>query len=489
MEYTVFMLEEYISTSTLVVALFYIATISAIITVAFARRREPATRFAWIVVLVFIPMVGIGLFLLFGRGYTRQERVKMSEETACEVQDYLDRQMESARYMDFASPRYIQLARMNISGAHSPLTADNSVEIFPAGEEKFRRLMEDIRNARCYIHMLYFIFRTDELGEELLDLLTQKAAEGLDVKLVYDDMGNIAVSRRGFKKLSEAGGRVFQYSPLVTSWFSANYRNHRKLVIIDDSIGYIGGMNVGAEYVKGRGKLTPWRDTHARIEGSAVHVMESVFLPDYVYAAHKKEPLEDLSRCFDLSRDFSGSSTVQILASSPQGSHDSAHIHRSYLKMISAAQDYLYIQSPYLIPDSPVRDALGVAAASGVDVRIMIPLHPDKRLVYMASLSYAEALCGLGVKIYLYDGFIHSKTVLVDDEVFSVGSANMDVRSFFLSFEANAVIYDRAVAAAQRQQFHADMEHSRLADAAYFAGLSPRVKFMMPLCQLFSPLL
>lgn len=475
------------NTSTVILSLLHLLNIAAIIAVIFFQRKDSPTRFAWLMVLVFFPVGGFILYMLFGHNYARRERLQYSAEATRQLAGYVQMQLERSGDMDMADKRYVQLARMNLVNNGSVLTSDNDIRVFNNGKDKFAALMADIKNANEYIHLLYFIFRTDELGRELLDLLAEKAAAGLDVIVVYDDVGNVAVSGLGFRRLRKAGGRVYRYSPLLSGLVSANYRNHRKLAIIDGKIGYIGGMNVGREYVRGRGKLTPWRDTHVRVEGSAVGSMEAIFLGDYVYAARKKDEVHDLGRFMHPENTFSGGTIAQVLTSAPQT--DEYHIHNAYAKMIGSAREYLYIHTPYLVPDRTVMDTLRMAAASGVDVRIIIPKHPDKRLVYFATLYNARELAALGVKFYRYRGFIHSKLLVADDQVLSIGSANLDIRSFFLSYEANILIYDQKLAREQKAQFEADIAASLPVDADFFFELPLPSRMMMPVCQLFSPLL
>ena len=474
------------TTSAILLACIHILNILAIITLIFFQRKESSTRFAWILVLVFLPVAGFVLYLLFGRNHVRKERFAFSESAVKQIHQYLETQLEQADSLDLER-RYVQMVRLNLVNDEAPLTGDNSVRVYTDGGTKFQDLQRDIAKAEKYIHLLYFIFRTDELGESLLTLLAKKAAQGVDVKLVYDDLGNFVVPSQGFRRVREAGGRVFRYSPLLTTFGSANYRNHRKLAIIDGDIGYIGGMNVGSEYIRGKGKMVPWRDTHLRIEGSAVRLMEETFIGDYLYAAKERDTIEDARRFFASAKKPAGTSSVQIVSSVPEQGR--FHIHDAYVKMIYTAEKYLYIQTPYLIPDRTVMDGLRIAATSGVDVRVMIPEIPDKYLVYLATLDYARVLFTSGVKIYLHKGFLHSKTLVADDQVVSIGSANMDLRSFFLSFEANAFIYDPQVVVSQREQFLADVAESHEADAAFFKGLGPLDRMLMPVCHLFSPLL
>lgn len=466
----------------------YVHTLNfvAIVLVIFFQNKEPTTRFAWIVLLIFLPLAGFFLYMLFGHNYSRRERLRYSDELLDELNAYFREQVESTERMDFADKRFVQLARMNMVNDQARLSQNNKVEIFVHGEEKFTRLMQDIREAREYVHLLYFIFRTDELGRAIIDLLTEKAAQGVEVKVVFDDLGSVGVSRKAFRKLRRAGGKVFHYSPLLNI-FTTNYRNHSKIAVIDGRIGYIGGMNIGQEYIRGRKRLTPWRDTHLRVEGTSAGSMETTFLLDYAYASGQVDHVDHLSRFFKPAELFNGNTAMQLLTSVPRpGKY---HIHNAYAKMIASAERYLFIHTPYLIPDRTLLDTLVNAAASGVDVRIMLPGIPDKAFVYYASLYYARKLFEQGVKIYLYNGFLHSKMVLVDGQVLSIGSANMDIRSLYLSYEANVCIYDRKLAEEQREQYEKDIQNCRLVREGYFTSLPLPVRMLMPVSQLFSPLL
>jgi cardiolipin synthase len=466
----------------------YVHTLNliAIVLVIFFQNKEPTTRFAWIVLLIFLPLAGFFLYMLFGHNYSRRERLRYSDKLLEELNSYFREQVERTERMDFANKRFVQLARMNMVNDQARLSQNNKVEIFTRGEDKFTRLMQDIREAREYIHLLYFIFRTDELGRAIIELLTEKARQGVEVKVVFDDLGSVRTSRSAWRELRRAGGKVHHYSPLLNI-FATNYRNHTKLAVMDGRIGYIGGMNIGQEYIRGRKKLTPWRDTHLRVEGTAAGSMNTIFLLDYAYASGKADHVDDLNRFFKPAESFDGNTSMQILTSSPRpGKY---HIHNAYAKMIAAAERHLFIHTPYLIPDRTIMETLVNAAASGVDVRIMLPGIPDKAFVYYASLYYARKLFKQGVKIYFYNGFLHSKMVLVDGQVLSIGSANMDIRSLYLSYEANVCIYDRKLAEEQREQFEKDIQNCRLVREDYFNSLPLPVRMLMPVSQLFSPLL
>jgi cardiolipin synthase len=453
--------------------------IGCIVAIIFFQRKEPTTVFAWVLVLIFLPILGFILYMLFGHNYIRQNRINLaSGQTYKKIKEQIAAIKKDGNWSH-------RMMYMNLARFGGIVTDNNKITTFTDGAQKFAALIDDINKAERYIHMVYFIFKGDIVGRQIIDALTEKCKQGVDVKVVYDDVGSILVASRVFKELIKAGGEVHRYSPLFTRLLSANYRNHRKLVTIDDKIGYIGGMNVGKEYMGGHSRLDPWRDTHLRIEGTATQAMELMFQEDLAYArkGEYKKPEKD----FDFGQFKGRGDVVQIVSSIPKPEHDSIHI--AFLRMLTSAEKYVYIHTPYLIPDRGFLNAVRMAAAGGVDLRVMIPGKPDKRTVYIASLFFARLMHAMGAKIYIYDGFLHSKMIVADDEVASIGSTNMDIRSFNLSFEANAFVYSRDFAAAQREQFLLDMQNCTLATTEYFKNLPVYKRVLMPVFQLFSPLL
>ncbi|MCI4333174.1 MAG: cardiolipin synthase, partial [Thermoplasmata archaeon] len=374
------------------------------------------------------------------------------------------------------------LARLLWADSAAFLTEGNQVDVFTNGTQKFEALFAAIGAAKSHIHLEYYILRDDALGQRLLAALEAKAREGVQVRLLYDDLGN-KIPRRKYQTLEQAGGKVsgFYRALIPQVGFRINYRNHRKIVVIDGTVGFIGGFNVGEEYL-GHGPLGPWRDTAVRIRGAAVRALQLRFLLDWNYAT--KEGLTLTTSYFS---QFShvGTAAIQIVSGGPDITWNPPR--EQYVKMVGSAKRTCYLQTPYFIPDASVMTALRIAALSGVDVRIMVPTKPDLPFVHWASLSYVGELLDAGVRVFSYDdGFLHAKTITVDDTVTSVGSANWDLRSFKWNFETNAVIYDRTFGETYRGIFEADMKRSTEITRATYAARSGATRFKEATCRLFS---
>src|SRR5699024_3817070 len=299
---------------------------------------------------------------------------------------------------------------------------NNSVQLFTDGMHKFTQLIQDLEQAKDHIHLLYYIIRHDQLGTKIADVMIKKAKEGLDVRLLYDDMGSRSLSRKYIKRLENANIKVGAFFPpkIPKVNFKINFRNHRKLAIIDGEIGYIGGFNIGDEYLGRSEKFGYWRDTHLRIQGDAVKTMQTRFILDWNQASRDHIPYEE--------RYFIGGNKgdvgIQIVSSGPDQEWE--QIKYGYSKMILAAKEYVYIQTPYFIPDESLMDALRIAALSGIKIKIMIPNKPDHMFVYWATLSSIGELLNEGAEVYLYqNGFMHAKTIVVDGKLSSVGTANI----------------------------------------------------------------
>lgn len=456
-----------------------------IATVVFKERRNPVNTIAWVLTLSFIPVLGFVLYLLIGRGLLNKKIFRLEKEELEKLNESTKVQLKELQNLDSLNYNYKTLMYLNLMTNNSICTQDNEVRIFNDGNSKFEELFKDIKNAKEYIHMIYFIINNDEIGNKLIDLLTKKAKEGVDVKIVYDALGSFFTSEKLFKRLKKAGGKVYKFSPLKsTTSFRANYRNHRKLVIIDSNIGYLGGINVGDEYLGKEEKLSPWRDTHLKIRGNAVILMELRFLLDYRHAS--KEELKDANKYLKITEKKYGNTNMQIVSSGPDEIND--NIKLAYIRMINLAKNYLYIQTPYFIPDESFMEALKICIYSGVDLKIMIPKKPDKEYVYLGSLSYLKDLILIGAKVYLYDGFIHSKTILMDDEVLTIGSANMDIRSFKINFEANAFIYDENLSKSYKESFCKDLKKSTVLDISYYENMNYFNRIKQSVFRLISPL-
>ncbi len=460
--------------------------------VIFLERKDAGATWAWLMVLLFIPLLGFIMYLVFGQNLSRRrlfdwENIKkvgiedLIEEQVSEIKDgvYPFRHEEIAKHKD--------LIYMHLVNDDAVLTQDNSIKVFTDGEKKFDSLLKDIESAEDHIHFQYYIIQKDNLGKRVVEKLAMKAREGVKVRLLYDEMGSRKTRKRFFKELIEAGGEVEVFFPSRIPYVNTrlNYRNHRKLVIIDGVTGYVGGFNVGDEYLGLNAKFGYWRDTHLRIEGSATLAMQTRFLLDWNHAARNKVGYE---ACYFPIVSSPGKAGVQVVSSGPDSEWE--QIKNGYIKLITSAKRTIFIQTPYFIPDASLLDALRIAALSGVDVRLMIPNKPDHPFVYWATYSYVGELLKAGARMYIYqNGFIHAKTIAVDGEISSVGTANIDVRSFRLNFEVNAFIYDEELTRQLERIFIEDMEKSYELTVENYHERSMWIRFKESISRLLSPIL
>lgn len=472
--------------SILLEVLFFLNIILAAF-IIFLERRNPSTTWAWLMILVFIPVLGFILYLIFGQNLTRrrmftwleQEKIGIKTQVNQQIQTIKDGSFpfESQEAAEFKDHIYMQLVNND-----ALFTQKNEVTVFTDGWKKFEALIEDIKQARDHIHVQYYIFREDGLGNEIIEALTQKVEQGIKVRVLYDHMGSRGNTKRFFKTFREAGGLVEAFFPFL----HYNYRNHRKLVIIDGAIGYIGGFNVGDEYLGLDPRFGYWRDTHLRISGKAVHALQTRFILDWNQASKKHDITYD--DCYFPKVAEQGDVGIQIVSSGPDSEWE--QIKNGYVKMIFAAKHYIHLQTPYFIPDDTLLDAMRIVALSGVDVRIMIPNKPDHMFVYWATFFNIGELLKAGVKVYIYqNGFIHAKTIIVDDKLATVGTANVDVRSFRLNFEVNAFLFNQKQAEGLREVFEKDMDLSTQLTLEDYRNRSLYIKIKESISRLLSPIL
>lgn len=477
--------------SSKIITALYLVNILFAFTVIFLERRNPASTLSWILVLFLLPAIGAFFYVLLSQNLTRKKMFQLSAQEQQRYSALLHKDMEDLQSgrLCFADPineNYKDLIHLHKKQSKALFSQDNSVEIITDGTEKFKELFKCIVNANNHIHILYFIVKQDALGRQLLRLLTEKAREGVEVRFLIDALGN-QLSESDLQPLREAGGKVVLFFPSFLSLINLkiNYRNHRKLVIIDGKKGFIGGFNVGDEYLGLKKRIGYWRDTHLKIFGTAVHDMQTRFLLDW-RAASGEEIYQSLK--YYPEPDNKGTCGIQIVSSGPDSPQE--EIKQGYIKMINSAKKSIYIQTPYFIPDESIQEALKIAALSGVDVRIMIPNKPDHVFVYWATYSFIGDLLNAGVKAYIYNkGFLHAKTIVVDSLISSVGTANFDIRSFKLNFEVNAFLYDRTVSQKLSQEFEKDMAFSN--ELTFYKYLRrPRIiKFKESISRLLTPVL
>lgn len=457
----------------------------------FMHNGSPKATAMWIMILAFTSVFGFILYLIFGQDFRKRKmfRLKEEQDRVVSLVSYAQRDDFERGYFPYDGlllRDYGELALLNLTGEEGFYTEKNEVETLFDGQEKFRRLMEDMLHAKKSIDIQYYIFKSDQIGKTILAILEKKLREGVRVRLLYDAIGGRHMHGSAVRSLRKHGGEVAVFFPSPFAWLNLriNFRNHRKIVVIDDEIGYIGGFNVGDEYLEPK-KLGYWRDTHLRIHGNAVWALKTRFLKDWYYASGDDSPEDPI-----ITREIKshGSTGIQIISSGPDTQVE--HIKLAFIRMIANAKESIRIQTPYFIPDESVRDALITAMLSGVEVEIMIPCKPDHPFVYWASLWHLGELIKYGAQGYLYNGgFLHAKTMVIDEDLATVGSANMDIRSFALNFETNAVLYGEDCVRELRDQFAKDLKRSSHLTYALYQKRPLRIKFKQAFSRLLSPIL
>jgi cardiolipin synthase len=410
--------------------------IIASVAVVLLENKNPVRTVAWVLLLLFLPYFGLLLYLVFGRSFKRQSRLSRKMHTQ------LINQTQNARnhlepVNDSLLESYQPLIKLLEKTGAAPLSTNHSVDIYTDGKTLLADMLKDIEQAKHHIHAEYYIIESDETGNAFKDALIKKAKEGVKVRLIYDDLGSWHLKRSAIREMKKAGIRLFSFFKIRFPYFTTklNYRNHRKIVIIDGKVGYLGGFNIADRYTKGL-DWGVWRDTHIRVHGNSVINLQNIFRADWSYMT---------KRVFKSDAYFPVSSTpnnyfMQIVGSGPD--LDWQTIMQGYLHAIMHAKKYIYIQTPYFLPNESIANAIEMASLRGVDVRLMIPFRSDERIAFEASISYMENILKSGVKVLQYqNGFIHSKTMVIDGELSVVGTANMDLRSFEQNFEVNAFIY------------------------------------------------
>ncbi|WP_339213036.1 cardiolipin synthase [Ornithinibacillus sp. FSL M8-0202] len=459
------------------------------ISIVFLERKDASATWAWLMVLLFIPIAGFFLYLIFGRRLSGKRIFTWDAKSKLGVKKTVQSQLraiENDQFVFNELEEYKDLYYLHLRNDDAILTQNNAIDIFVDGKEKFKSLLEDMERAKDHIHLLYYIIRHDELGLQIANMLLKKAKEGVEVRVLYDALGTRSLRPKYMKVLRKAGVQLEAFFPSLIPKinFKLNYRNHRKLAIIDGKVGYIGGFNIGDEYLGKSKKFGYWRDTHLRIIGDAVQSMQTRFILDWNQAS-KQDIHYDKRYYASVPK---GEAGVQIVSSGPDSNWE--QIKNGYIKMILSAKKYVYIQTPYFIPDESLRDAIRIAALSGVKVKIMIPNKPDHPFVYWATLSYVGDMLQAGAEVYIYQkGFLHSKTIVVDGKIASVGTANIDVRSFRLNFEVNAFLYDRTLAAKLVEAFHEDVENSTQMTSKLYNKRSFGIRIKESVSRLLSPIL
>ncbi|MGL5648480.1 MAG: cardiolipin synthase [Clostridium sp.] len=454
----------------------------------FIERKNPTTTWAWLLIFIILPGIGFIIYVLLGQNFSRQ---KLFREKSI-IDEYKKKVLETQKFDRLDLKKYncenADLMKMNFNNCGSRYTSRNEVKVFDRGEDKFKSLLEDIKNAKKYINIQYYIFKKDSIGSEIIEALEKKLEEGVEVRLLVDAMGSRGMTKKKLKRFLELGGEFAVFFPGILPHINTrvNYRNHRKIVVIDGEYGYVGGFNVGDEYLGRDKKIGNWRDTHIRIRGNAVIDLNERFVLDWCYASNKE--ITELDKFIYEGDLNSGDVGIQIVTSGPD--HNEEYIKNAYVKMITNAKRNIFLTTPYFIPDDTMIESLRIAALSGVEVKIIIPGEPDHKFMAWAASSYIGELLEAGVRVFYYEnGFVHAKVLVVDEMVSSIGTANMDIRSFRLNFEVNSFIYDEEISSKVVKSFERDLTESREISVKEYNERSITLKVLESITRLLSPIL
>ena len=445
--------------SNLIIAAYYVG-VGILIFSILLDNRNPSKTAGYILMLVFLPILGVVIYLYFGQDYRKQKIFNRKsyadsliiEHWRNEYQKKFEENIAIAEKHDRGIFQVTKLLQKNFTA----LSLNNNVIILKNGEEKFKDLFSALKKAKHHIHLEYYIIEDDDLTAQLVEILKDKAQQGVEVRVVYDDVGSRKLGRKFLKNLINSGVEIHPFMPVSFPFFTsrANYRDHRKIVVIDGLTGYVGGINISERYLNKTDNK--WRDTHLRIDGDAVRQLQIQFMLMWKFVSKKKLPI--IVSYYPALPTYN-TTALQIAVSGPDS--DWASIMLAFFKAITVARKYIYITTPYFIPNDQILTAIQSAALSGVEVKLLIPQKSDNVIVQAAMMSYVKELLASGARVFLYhSGFIHAKTIVIDDSLATIGTANMDYRSFNINFEVNAFIYDSQLASELKQHFYEDLENA-----------------------------
>lgn len=470
--------------TTLIIVLYLYTTISTI-SVLLLENRNPVKSISWVLVLLFIPVLGMILYLLLGQDYRKKKIISQKS-----IRRVNDRPVASFDINNLDSKgvtlNQLNLFKLLYKNSEAAGYAFNKIDVLASGIDTFKALFEEIKKAKNHIHLQFFIFDDDKISNQLRELLIQKAGEGVRVRMIYDYWGSFNLSKKYIRSLREAGIYVQAFLPFrwkISRSSKINFRNHRKLVVIDGKVGFIGGLNVADRYVYGN-ELGNWRDTFIRLEGAAVHGLQLLFMVDWFFVDRK---LIEGPVYFPAPQKFEDN-LVQLVNSGPDTDWES--IMQGIASAIMSATRYVFIHSPYYMPTEVIANCVEIAALSGIDVRLMVPERSDARLSDASTSSYLGETLEAGVRVFRYKtGFLHSKAIVIDDFISIIGSSNLDERSFAQNFEANAFIYDSKTAGKLKELFIIDLEHCEELTLDAWNNRKRRQKLKESFARLFSPLM
>jgi cardiolipin synthase len=456
------------------------------------QNRNPVTTLSWIVVLLLMPIPGLILYFFFGQKITKRWRYKYLRSKELDRMDEISKkQLETLINMEQIDDRYLaeyrKLMSMLLKDNQSFISSNNQIELFQSGEKLYQQIFDDMEAARDFIHMEYYLFEPGNITAEISRILIEKKQEGLSVSLILDGIGSRSMPDAYFKNLQDHGVEVLIFHPVRFPQLTnkINNRNHRKILVIDGKIGYTGGINMADKYLAKYGEKHFWRDTHLRIRGNSLKMLEAVFLVDRYHILRK--PFEDWSRFFP-EIPYSNGATVQIATNSPETG--TSNILHAFFTAITTAKNNICLISPYFIPDDSLMMALKTAAAGGVKIEIILPGVKDSAFIQNSARSYVQELLKSGIQVYFYQkGFIHAKVLIVDEMFSMLGSANFDYRSFYQNFEINTLLYDEALNKKLRTQFEQDKLDSDKIDLRKWRKRPLKNKLFESLARLSAPLM
>jgi cardiolipin synthase len=477
------------------VLLFFTINAITVAILVIMDNRTPSSTMTWILVLTLFPIIGLLVYIFFGRtwkAFSRQRKLTKQEignEITIDLAPLMAEHKQNAEAVCQKAPPYVcSLIEMGFRNSRALLTTHNAMQILQDAQEKYPCLIADLEAAQQSIHLEYYIWETDEFTEKIKKILIEKARAGIEVRILYDAFGCFRALTQAYKdELRAAGVEIHTYL-YAFSIHNIAYRNHRKLAVIDGKVGYLGGLNLSQEHLTGGKYFDHWRDTHMRVVGDAARVLQGMFLISWYNITGQKVAEQ---RYFPPAEKTDTCTPMQIIASGPDSQWEA--IHQLYFSMITVAQKHIYLQSPFFILDESVSEALKTAALGGLDVRVMI--QPRGRnliasMPYRAGLTYCEEMARAGVRIFLYKtGYFHSKTISIDGQVCSIGTANMDIRSFSLNYEMNAVIYEPGIARELEADFVNDQKDCEEFALASYHKQNPFARFYDSVSRLASPLI
>ena len=465
--------------------ILYVVIVVLALLAVLMDNRQPAKTVAWVMVLTFIPFAGIVIYFFFGQNYRKQRFISQHSLDALTKRSMLE--FAEQRNLHFPEKAQ-QLVHLFANQSMALPFKDNEIEIFTTGADYFLALLKAIGQATDHIHIDTYIFDDDALGQLIADALIDKARQGVEVRIIYDDVGCWNVHNSFFNRLKSEGVRVCPFIPVRFPALTGkvNYRNHRKLCVIDGAVGFIGGMNIALRYIRGRRGVS-WRDTHLQVRGGIVYSLQRAFLIDWYFV--DRTLLTDHRYYPENAHQLSNNCLAQLVTSSPiQPWPD---IMQGYMRILLEAKKYVYMESPYFLPTEPILFAMRTARQAGVDIRLMLPARTDSKIIEWAGRSYVQAALEAGVMICFYcAGFNHSKLLVCDDSLCTCGSTNVDFRSFENNFEANVFFYDKEMALKMKEVFLTDEAECIVLDSPdIFAHRPFLARLWESLIRLLSPLL